>query len=93
VLDPDRCAVVASLLGSSPPDGLLAYVGLGPGQEFIPYFLALVAWVGAACVAVLQWPVASLLRRLRRDPPTAHPPAEAPPELSAAPDASVHRGA
>jgi hypothetical protein len=48
------------------PGGLLAYVGLGPGQEFIPYFLALLAWAGAAFLAVLQWPLVALYRRLSR---------------------------
>ena len=52
-----------------PPVGpwcLLAYVGLGPGQEFIPYFLALLGFVGALFVAVVQWPAAVVLRFLRR---------------------------
>ncbi len=48
------------------PHSLLAYAGLGPGQELIPYFLALLAWVGAAVGAILLWPVSTLLRRLRR---------------------------
>ncbi|HYW81710.1 MAG TPA: hypothetical protein VFB30_00535, partial [Spirochaetia bacterium] len=43
----------------------LAYVGLGPGQEFIPYFFALLGVIGTAIVAVLQWPVSALLRWLR----------------------------
>jgi membrane protein YqaA with SNARE-associated domain len=47
-------------------DCLLAYLGLGPEQQFIPYFLALLAWVGAMFGAVLQWPIAALLRRFRR---------------------------
>jgi hypothetical protein len=45
------------------PRGLPAYVGLGPEQAFIPYFLALLAWVGAALIAILQWPIAALLRQ------------------------------
>lgn len=44
---------------------VLAY-GPAPGMELIPYFLALVAWVGAAVVGVLLWPISGLLRRLRR---------------------------
>ncbi len=46
-----------------------AYVGLGPGQELVPYFWALVTFVGAAVVAVVQWPVVRLRRALfrRRD--------------------------
>ncbi len=47
------------------PDFLLAYVGLGPGQELIPYFLALLAWVAGALAAIFQWPISALLRRLR----------------------------
>jgi hypothetical protein len=42
--------------------GVLAYVGLGPGQEFIPYFFGLLAFAAAALMAVLQWPL-SVLRR------------------------------
>jgi hypothetical protein len=51
---------------------MLAYVGLGPGQELIPYFLALVGFAGAALLAVLQWPLRILLgwyARIRRTPP------------------------
>jgi hypothetical protein len=44
---------------------LWAYIGLGPGQEFIPYFLTLLTFVGAALVAVVQWPLAALLRLFR----------------------------
>jgi hypothetical protein len=43
--------------------GVLAYVGLGSGQEFIPYFLGLVAWTVAAFLAILQWPLTALFRR------------------------------
>jgi hypothetical protein len=56
------------LLGSIVPYSLpsptcfFAYVGLGPGQEFIPYFLALLGFMGTAVVAVAQWPLL-LLRR------------------------------
>jgi hypothetical protein len=48
------------------PFGLLAYVGLGPGQEFIPYFLALLVGAATACLAILQWPFLALRRRLAR---------------------------
>jgi len=41
---------------------LPAYVGLGAGAEFIPYFWAILAWAGAALLAVLQWPLGALLR-------------------------------
>jgi hypothetical protein len=54
--------------------GMLAYVGLGPGQELIPYFLGLLAWAGAAFLAVLQWPIYALRQRLaRRRQHTAEP--------------------
>ena len=53
------------LLTPPAPDGLFAYVGLGPGQELLPYFLALLAWVAASLIAVLKWPFVTLLRRLR----------------------------
>jgi hypothetical protein len=62
------------------PHGLHAYVGLGPEQALIPYFLALLAWVGAALIAVLHWPIAALLRRRKRvktDLPTEAPTSEA----------------
>jgi hypothetical protein len=51
----------------SGPDlfALLAY-GPAPGVELIPYFLALLGWVGLAFSAILVAPVAALLRRLRR---------------------------
>jgi hypothetical protein len=45
---------------------VLAYAGLGQGQEFIPYFLGLVAWVTAALLAILQWPLIALWRFLKR---------------------------
>jgi hypothetical protein len=44
---------------------MFAYLGFGPGQEFIPYFLALLAFVWAAVIAVLQWPFLALVRLIR----------------------------
>jgi hypothetical protein len=41
------------------------YVGPGTGLEFVPYFLGLVAWVGAAFAAFLLWPFYALIRRMR----------------------------
>jgi hypothetical protein len=52
---------------------LLAYVGLGPGQEFIPYFFALLTLLLTALSAVFRWPFSMMarllapLRRSRRD--------------------------
>lgn len=52
-----------------------AYVGLGPGPEFLPYFFALLSLLAAAGIAVLQWPMMLLvrclarLRHTRRQPP------------------------
>jgi hypothetical protein len=47
-----------------PGADLLAY-GPAPGLELIPYFLALLAWMGLALLAVLLSPFRALLRRLR----------------------------
>ena len=52
---------------------LLAYVGLGPGPELVPYLIAFVTFVGAAFIAMVQWPFFVLLgwlkskRQSRRD--------------------------
>lgn len=46
--------------------GPLAY-GPVPGVELIPYFLALLAWVGLALASVFLSPITALIRRLRRD--------------------------
>ena len=46
-------------------DGVLAY-GPGPPVDLIPYFFALLSWVGLAFLAVLLSPITALLRRLRR---------------------------
>ena len=47
---------------AAPPSWPIGYVGPGPGAELIPYFLALLALVGAALGAVLRWPIATLRR-------------------------------
>ena len=82
-------------LTSSPlPPALFGYVGLGPGQELLPYFLALLGLAGSALLAVAQWPLVALFRYLRRlkggpakeranEPPKADGP-EAPEEGSLA---------
>ncbi|HUY33248.1 MAG TPA: hypothetical protein VMV69_10745 [Pirellulales bacterium] len=65
--DPDRLLCVTtqlSFFGSfHPPMALLAYVGLGP--DFLPYFAALLSLIGAALIAVVQWPIVALLGWLR----------------------------
>jgi hypothetical protein len=43
-----------------------AYVGLGPGQEMIPYFLALLGLVGTALATVFRAPLAALRRSFFR---------------------------
>ena len=48
------------------PAVVLAYAGPGPGLEFIPYFLSMLAWAGAASGAVLLGPITALLRRMRK---------------------------
>jgi hypothetical protein len=63
---------------------LLAY-GPMPGMEFIPYFLAMVAWVVLAIFGIFFSPITSLFRRLRRGKRTAQPdgkvdPATVPPQ-------------
>lgn len=51
---------------ASGPAGMWAYVGLGPGQEFIPQFLALLGLAATALLAVIQWPILTLWSRLSR---------------------------
>lgn len=65
--DPNGALCVIPLLsGFACSYELLAYVGMGPGPEFIPYFMALLGVIGAALIAVVQWPVSALLGRLKR---------------------------
>ena len=68
-----------SMFGLLPsPVELLGYVGLGPGPEFIPHFLALLSFVGVALIAVLQWPISVLIglrarrRRKRQSEPRSN---------------------
>jgi len=68
----DLVSVSGALLALSVPlpgaDCVLAYVGPGADVTFISYAMMLLAWVGAAFLAVLLWPVYALLRWLgRRD--------------------------
>jgi hypothetical protein len=65
---PDSTLVFAVSISSLTMSGsvsLLAY-GSAPGMELIPYFLALLAWVGMAFTAIFLSPIAALVRRLRR---------------------------
>jgi hypothetical protein len=57
-----------SLFSALPLAGWTPVLGYGPapGVEFIPYFLALLAWAGMALAGVLLWPITGLLRRLRK---------------------------
>ncbi len=50
---------------ADPFAALLAYAGPGAGLELIPYFLGLLAWAGAALIAILLWPIAAWRRRVR----------------------------
>jgi hypothetical protein len=47
-----------------------AYIGPGSGVEFIPQFLALLSFAGAAAGAIFLWPFYKLMRliRSRKDP-------------------------
>jgi hypothetical protein len=51
---------------ASPPGLVLAYIGIGPGQELFPYFLALLGLVGAALTSILHWPLSILYRLFSR---------------------------
>ncbi len=44
---------------------VLAYMGLGSGLDLLPYFAALLSLVGAALIAVVQWPALIVIRWLR----------------------------
>jgi hypothetical protein len=57
------------------PGGLFAY-GSVPGVELIPYFFALLTWVGLALGALLLSPFMALFRRLRRGFSTQTPAAK-----------------
>jgi hypothetical protein len=65
MLAPEGFCLLATVV-AVPVSGLLAYVGFGPGQEFIPQFMALLAVMGSALFAILQWPFVALLRRFWR---------------------------
>ena len=49
--------------------------GPAPGMELIPYFLAMLAWIGLAVLGILFSPIRALVRRVRGKRPTeASPP-------------------
>ena len=60
------CLCSAGNLLAVPVHGLWAYFGLGAGQELIPYFVGLLALIGTALLAVLQWPLFALRRLLAK---------------------------
>lgn len=68
MLVPDPSSLMATSISPQPmpePVGLFAY-GPAPGMELIPYFLALLTWVGMAVLAIFLSPITALVRRLRR---------------------------
>ncbi|MCI0682628.1 MAG: hypothetical protein L0Y71_11030 [Gemmataceae bacterium] len=71
-------AAVACAVLLTAPAPALAYIGPGPGLEFIPYFMSLLMWAGLALGGVLLWPFTSLVRRIRgqrgQAPVSADPP-------------------
>ena len=58
--------VIALSIVALVPGTALAYIGPGPGLEFIPFFMSLVTWAAVALGGVLLWPVTALLSRFRR---------------------------
>jgi hypothetical protein len=48
------------------PSAAWAYIGPGPGMEFVPIFSSLLVWVGLAVGAALLWPVQMVLRSVKR---------------------------
>jgi hypothetical protein len=70
-------------LGASPvlASAEFAYIGPGPGLDFVPYFYSLLAWIAFAVGAVLVWPVSVLLSRLRRRHERSMLPAQPSPPL------------
>ena len=71
----------------SVPAGLFAY-GPVPGVELIPYFLALLAWVGLALGALFLAPIKAAVRLIRR-PRVAQPPVPAEPAVPPVPTPPV----
>jgi hypothetical protein len=60
-------------------DVVVVAYGPSPGVELIPYFLALLGWVGLALFSIVFSPIKALLRRLRgkaSQPPPPVPPSE-----------------
>jgi hypothetical protein len=62
-----------------------AYIGPGSGVEFIPQFLALLAYTGAAAGAILLWPFFKVIRLIRgKNEPTNEVKTETVPEMQGA---------
>jgi hypothetical protein len=59
-------------------DPALAYVGPGAGLEFVGYFMALLATVGAAFLSMLLYPIYKMVRFLRglKEPASPEPPSQ-----------------
>jgi hypothetical protein len=66
MLDLEKFLVLGIIASGLLHTGPFAYVGLGPGQEFIPYFFGLLAFAATALIGVLQWPLAMLRRCLKK---------------------------
>lgn len=66
--------LLSSLAG---PGGLFGYIGPGADLSLIPYFLAMLAFLGTAFSAIFLWPIHALLRKIRGNKEQAAPPAPA----------------
>ena len=65
--------------------GLFAY-GPAPGIELIPYFLALLAWLGLALGSILMSPITALLRLFRKGRGAPQPQAASEPKTESVPE-------
>jgi hypothetical protein len=58
--------VIALSILALAPATAFAYIGPGPGLEFVPFFMSLLTWIAVALGGVLLWPITALLSRFRR---------------------------
>jgi hypothetical protein len=65
--------------------GLFGY-GPAPGVELIPYFLALLAWLGLALGSILMSPITAMLRFFRKGRGVPPPQAASEPKTEAVPE-------